>query len=245
MGTQATALESSMQLPPDAPRPDFRWTVSLPTTWRIIDLNPARTDAVISNLLRDDDLVPGARLKRSHQREVKLQMMEMATQARDAGSVLALILPGVLDDTVTAVTLLMRWVDSAPTSASVLGAQKQLGSPEDSTVEETNQGDAYLLVHSQREGGPITQRRTHYTHQAFIPVPNTTWTLVVSATAPSAESSDGVEAIVRRVAASFAVVPDDTQLTFSDDDETDGAGSGQTAFSRVWLSEEGELNNAR
>ena len=245
MGTQATALKPSMQLPPDAPRPDFRWTVSLPTTWRIIDLNPARTDAVISNLLRDDDLVPGARLKRSHQREVKQQMMEMATQARDAGSVLALILPGVLDDTVTAVTLLMRWVDSAPTSASVLGAQKQLGSPEDSTVEKTNQGDPYLLFHSQMEGGPVTQRRTLYTHQAFIPAPGTTWTLVVSATAPSAESSDGVEAIVRRVAASFAVVPDDTQLTFNNDDDADGASSAQTPFSRVWLSEEGEVNNAR
>lgn len=250
--TEATATRG-LELPPDAPKPDFRWTVSLPTTWRIIDLNPTRTDAVINNLLRDDDLVPGARLKRSHQREVKQAMVDMATQARDAGSLLALILPGISGEEVVAVTMLLRWVDSAPAAASVLDSQKQLGLPEDSTVEKTNQGDPYLLFHSQMEGGPITQRRTLYTHQAFIPAPGTSWTLVVSATAPNAETSESVEAIVRRAAASFVVVPDDAEFVFTDSDEitqadanqsSEPTSGGETTMSRVWLSKEGFTHNA-
>lgn len=238
---------TGVALPPDAPRPQFVWTVSLPLTWRAIDLHPQRTDASIANIMRDDDLVPGIRLKSAQKRQLKDAMTDMATQARDAGAVWVLALPGVHEEHVSVVTLLLRWSDSAPRQASVLDIQRQLGA--DTTgVEPTLNGDSYVLHSSTSLAGPVTQRRTVHTHQAFIPVPSTTWTLAVSATAPDADTGADVKAIVSRVAASLVAWPDITeQLREVQELPTEtavdpaapptGAGS-----SRVWVNSEGVMS---
>lgn len=239
---------TGVALPPDAPRPQFVWTVSLPLTWRAIDLHPQRTDASIANIMRDDDLVPGVRLKSAQKRELKAAITDMATQAREAGAIWVLALPGVHEEHVSVVTLLLRWSDSAPRQASVLDIQRQLGA--DTSVEPTLNGESFVLRSATSLAGPVTQRRTVHTHQAFVPVPSTTWTLAVSATAPDADTGEDVKAIVSRVAASVVAWPNITEqlreveeLELPTDSVADTDESPTEAgSSRVWVNSEGVMS---
>lgn len=207
MGSSATSVSSAVDLPPDSPRPPFTWTVSLPLNWRLVDLHPSRTDSVVANLLRDDDLVPGVRLSSAERRQMKEALLSMAKQAREAGTLLALVFPGIDNGVVAAVTLLIRWVDSSPNVASVMSAQIQFGG-DDTSVERTGKGASYVLRSSESLTGPVTDRRTAYTHQAFLPIASTTWTAVVSATAPSVETSEDTKNVVKRVTSSLIARPD-------------------------------------
>lgn len=234
-------------LPPDAPRPLFVWTVSLPLGWRVIDLDPRCTDASIANILRDDDVVPGVRLKSAQKRQLKEALASMAAEARKAGAVWVLVLPGVQEDYVSAVTLLLRWSDSAPRSASVLEIQRQLGA-DVTSVEPTLNGESYVLHSSSSLAGPVTDRRTVYTHQAFVPVPSTTWTLAVSATAPDADTGEDVKAIVGRVAASVVAWPEITEQLREVEQLPVGNVVDETAApvdaesSRVWVDSQGSVD---
>lgn len=242
-------------LPENAPRPPFVWSASLPTTWRIIDLDPSRMDSNIANLLRDDDLVPGVRLSSAQRRAMQQSLKDMATQAREAGVLLALVQPGVDDGEISVVPLLLRWADSTPVPASVLSAQKQVGSKADTSVEPTRSGESFLLACTEGQAGPLTQRRTVYHHQAFVPIASSTWTLTVSSTAPSESVSSEVRDIVARVAAS---VMGHTEITASttilsdavehekgveteENNEVEKPGAG---LSRVWVRGEGVYNHA-
>lgn len=206
--TTATDGKPLLSLPQHAPRPPFVWSAHLPTTWRFIDVDPARTDASVANLLRDDDLVPGVRLSSAQRRAMQQSFKEMATQAREAGILLALVLPGVDNGEISAVPLLLRWIDTAPAPASVLSAQQQLGAKAEASVASTNAGGSFLLASEQGLAGPLTQRRTVYHHQAFVPIASSTWTLAISSTAPSEDVSAEVRDIVVRVASSVVAHTD-------------------------------------
>ena len=138
---------------------------------------------------------------------MKEALLSMAKQAREAGTLLALVFPGIENGVVAAVTLLIRWVDSSPNVASVMSAQNQFGE-DDTSVERTGKGASYVLRSSESLTGPVTDRRTAYTHQAFLPIPSTTWTAVISATAPSAETSEDTKNVVKRVTGSLIARPD-------------------------------------
>ena len=89
-----------------------------------------------------------------------------------------------------------------------------------------------------------------HTHQAFVPVPSTTWTLAVSATAPDADTGEDVKAIVSRVAASVVAWPDITEqlreveeLELPTDSVADTEESPTEAgSSRVWVNSEGVMS---
>ncbi|AKK06272.1 hypothetical protein CMUST_09780 [Corynebacterium mustelae] len=190
---------------PDAPRPQFMWSASLPSTWRIIETHPARWKVCAERLVRD--YIPGVRLSASDRKLVMAKLEEVVAQSQKTGVLLALVQPGIVDEQVSAVTLLLRWVDTAPSPASVLAIEKELTS-KDPQVERTGNDVPYVVASTSHQAGPITNRRTVFTHQAYIPVSGTSWTLAVSATAPNKETSESVAAIVRRVVEGIKVYPD-------------------------------------
>lgn len=181
------------------------WSASLPSTWRIIETHPARWKVCAERLVQD--YIPGMRLSASDRRAVMAKLEEVVAQSQKAGVLLALVQPGIVDEKVSAVTLLLRWVDTTPSPASVLAIEKEL-TGKDPKVERTGSDVPYVFVSTSHQAGPITDRRTVITHQAYVPVSGTSWTLAVSATAPNKETSDSVAAIVRRVVEGIKVYPD-------------------------------------
>ncbi|GAA1475509.1 hypothetical protein P4N68_01500 [Corynebacterium felinum] len=190
---------------PDAPRPPFIWTAQLPTTWRFIETHPSRWKIAATRLA--DDYLPGVRLRSADKRAVLRQIEETVAQAQKTGVLMALVLPGIVEEELSAAVLLLRWIDSHPAPASIVAAQRELAQ-KNPQIERTGAGDSYVLVSHTLPTGPLTQRRTAYNHQAFYPIPNTTWTLVVSGSAPNEQLGELVADCVRRVITSVRAHPD-------------------------------------
>lgn len=199
-------VEPWVRYHPDAPRPGFVWNVRLPSSWRVVDIHPARWQVVVKRLA--DDYVPGVRLSAAQKRLVEQQLGQLVEQAQKAGALLVLVLPGVVDGEVSAATVVLRWADSAPIPASVISAERQLAGSRSCVVENTGRGDSYVFASATSQVGPVTDRRTAYTYQGFLPVASTTWTLAVSGSAPSEDTGEIVADIVRRIISSVRVFPD-------------------------------------
>lgn len=211
---------------PDAPRPSWAWGAQLPLNWRYVDTHPARWRTCVDRLA--DDYLPGVRLSSPQKKAVKAQLEQAVAQAQKAGVLVLLVLPGMEGEAASAATLLLRWVDSSPSPASVIAAQRQLQA-KDPVVERTGRGDSFVFASTTGLVGPVTDRRTFYTHQAFLPVAGTTWTLVVSGTAPSEETGAAVANVVRRLVSSVRTYTDTAGQRVNDftgiggaDDSADG-----------------------
>jgi len=111
--------ERFVELPPDAPRPSFLWNIHLPLLmWRYIDLHPSHCDACIDRL--SGDFVPGVRLRAGDRKVVRRRLGEVIAAAREAGVLLGLVLPGVLESgEVSSAVVLLRWHSVAPERACV------------------------------------------------------------------------------------------------------------------------------
>ncbi|WP_257160273.1 hypothetical protein [Corynebacterium cystitidis] len=218
---------------PDAPRPPFLWSAQLPVTWRVIDTHPAQWQLTVERVA--DDYLGGVRLSSAQKRAVKQQLEQVVQQCQKAGVLVALVLPGVVGEDVSAATLLFRWVDSSPAPASIVAAERQLQGKAP-VVEQTGRGDSFVFASMTGQVGPVSNRRTAYTYQALLPVAGTSWTLMVSGSAPSQDTGEIVADVVRRVVASVRPYPDTVGETLFDGaDRADGAGVGQDSDSYVAL----------
>ncbi len=91
---------------PDAPRPPFLWSAQLPVTWRVLDTHPAQWRLTVERVA--DDYLGGVRLSSAQKRAVKQQLEQVVQQCQKAGVLVALVLPGVIGEDVSAATLLFR-----------------------------------------------------------------------------------------------------------------------------------------
>ncbi|WP_314858064.1 hypothetical protein, partial [uncultured Corynebacterium sp.] len=101
-------LERSIELNPNVPRPNFLWYISLPLApWKFIDTHPAHADACIDRL--SGDFVPGMRLRAGDRKVVRRRLGEVIAAAQEAGVLLGLVLPGVLESgEVSSAAVLLR-----------------------------------------------------------------------------------------------------------------------------------------
>lgn len=217
----ANSVTSPVRFHPDAPRPRFLWQASLPTNWVRIDTHPEASPHRLSQIA--ENYIPGHRLKRAEQKLVLQQLEQLVKAARDGNILLTLILPGLSEDgQATSATLLLRWYDSSPEFAS-LRTVEQAFSTKDATTQQCTspKGTAYVHSSNTTQSGPISQRRTTFHHQALLPIPSTTWTLVISGSAPDEETGELLGNIVKRVANSVQAHPETLGETFEDLDLLD------------------------
>ncbi|MDO5669809.1 MAG: hypothetical protein Q4G50_07380 [Corynebacterium sp.] len=194
-----------LEFHPAAPRPDLLWRVQLPSTWILLDTHPATWRSQAERIA--EDYLPGHRLRAAEKRLIREQLTHTVTAAQDAGVLLTLVLPGLLDDgTVSAATLLLRWEDSAPRRASLAPAQHAFAHL-DPQIKRTPEGNSWLSVHQEALSGPLTNRRPVYTRQGYLPLPDSTWTLIISGSAPTVELAEIVGEVVARLVNSVRVVP--------------------------------------
>lgn len=227
---------TSVQFHPDAPRPRFPWRASLPSSWIYLNTHP--DSSKFQTQLIAENYIPGHRFSRSEQKLIVRQLEETISAARKSKVLLALIQPGVdSNGQPTAATLLLRWYDSSPDYASLATVKEAMSNQTASAHTEvtectTPQSVAYLMTSRVQNTGSITERRQIFHQQAFLPLPASTWTLVISGSTPDADSNAAMRDIVIRITNSVGVLdeqslPAPTDVSSADDallsaDETGG-----------------------
>ena len=201
--------ERFVELPPDAPRPSFLWNIHLPLLmWRFIDLHPSHRDACIDRL--SGDFVPGMRLRAGDRRVVRRRLGEVIAAAQEAGVLLGLVLPGVLESgEVSSAVVLLRWHSVAPERACVDPVLSRF-SRDDPQVVTLDGGGEFVVVERESVAGSVTDRRRVFHVEGFVPVVGSSWFLVVSASVPEVGMVGDVRAVVERMIQSLRVYPDIT-----------------------------------
>ncbi|SES25831.1 hypothetical protein [Corynebacterium cystitidis] len=190
----------------EAPRPPFKWRVELPPTFCVLDIHPETWRGRIDRTV--EAVFSGFRLKSAQKRQAGQILSQAVKAAQDAGAVAVLLKGGVVEGSVLSVaSLTFGWMDSSPQSASLVSVEEAC---QGALVEygRTRAGVGWVLAESTRQSGPMTDRRDVYVHQGFLPLAQTTWTLVVSGVAPSLETSETMRKIVTRVVNSVDTVDD-------------------------------------
>ena len=202
-------LEKAIELNPNVPRPNFLWYISLPLApWKFIDTHPAHADACIDRL--SGDFVPGMRLRAGDRKVVRRRLGEVIAAAQEAGVLLGLVLPGVLESGgVSSAAVLLRWHSVAPERACVDPVISKF-SRDNPQVATLDGGGEFVIVERESVAGSVTDRRKVFHVEGFVPVVGSSWFLVVSASVPEAEMVSDVRAVVERMIRSLRVYPDIT-----------------------------------
>lgn len=187
---------------PAALRPNMVWTVSLPTSWAFLDIRPDAwshsTDRII------DDFYLGRRLRPAERRTLRGKVEATVKGAQDAKVLMSFLLPGATDEgEVATCSLFLRWANTAPRRAGLRMITDTFAAGKELASFQSRFDQPYAMFSEVVKVGPYTDRRDMWNHQAFIPVDSTTWTLIVSASAPSEDTSESVREVVTRVAESF------------------------------------------
>jgi hypothetical protein len=202
-------LEKAIELNPNVPRPNFLWYISLPLApWKFLDTHPAHADTCIDRL--SGDFVPGMRLRAGDRKVVRRRLGEVIAAAQEAGVLLGLVLPGVLDSgEVSSAAVLLRWHSVAPERACVDPVLSKF-SRDNPQVATLDGGGKFVIVERESVAGSVTDRRRVFHVEGFVPVVGSSWFLVISASVPEAEMVSDVRAVVERMIQSLRVYPDIT-----------------------------------
>ena len=194
-------LEKAIELNPNVPRPNFLWYISLPLApWKFLDTHPAHADTCIDRL--SGDFVPGMRLRAGDRKVVRRRLGEVIAAAQEAGVLLGLVLPGVLESgEVSSAVVLLRWHSVAPERACVDPVLSRF-SRDDPQVAALDGGGEFVIVER--------DRRKVFHVEGFVPVVGSSWFLVISASVPEVGMVGDVRAVVERMIQSLRVYPDIT-----------------------------------
>jgi hypothetical protein len=194
-------------LDPHAPHPPFPWTLDLPPGWARLDTAPATWARSAVRLV--DGRLGGRELRPAERRAVLGVVEHLVGECQQAGAVLSLLLLGRLPDgTAGSAGLHLGWYDSAPGPAGLALVQDVL--PRTGTVEEvaTASGPALLHTDSVLTVPPGTARRVRSrVLQLFLPLPDTTWTAVLSGSTAHPDLQRPLDEAVRAVGASLRTDP--------------------------------------
>lgn len=206
--TSSTQHESrGLPTADDAPQPPFEWSISLPPTWRVLDLRPELTEDSARKLL-SDHLFEEAEFEENDKRQLTRHLVEIAEEARSQGALLALVFPGAYDSRLELIPLFLSWFNTAPHQAELLSWKKQLSDLGSTSIEPSAHGERYVLSTSEfTEPSPLGDQKL-YGHQAFIPIPGSTWTLSVTSATRISQMSDSVLDVVKQVASSTKGFPE-------------------------------------
>lgn len=173
-----------LQLNADAPHPPFAWYIDLPSDWALLETHPARWELSVSRLI--DDKLAGKRLKAADKREIAGHLADLVAAAQRAGTIISLVQIGQMSDGAFASAgLNVAWYNSAPeksSMATVRRAARGIG-----LLEEYDSPAGPFVFQSETQAIAVTPgslQRTHVTQlQAFLPLPDTTWTAIVASAA--------------------------------------------------------------
>jgi hypothetical protein len=192
-----------LTLDPAAPHPSFPWAIGVPPDWALLDTAPASWARSAVRLV--DDRFGAGSLRPAERRAVLGVVEQLVSDCQRAGAALSLLLLGRLPDgTVGSAGLHLGWYDSAPDPAGLAPVQDSL--PRTGTVEDvaTPIGPALLHTDTALIVPPGTARRVRSrVLQLFLPLPDTTWTAVLSGSTGHPGLHRPLEGAVREVGRSL------------------------------------------
>jgi hypothetical protein len=187
--------------------PPFGFRIEGPDEWALLETAPNRWRRSLERLLDP----PGGegRLPAPTRREAAGVLEDLVAVAQHAGVVLCLVKLG--RDRAGRLfygSLTLSWYDSTPVPADLAFARLVAG--EGDGVEELDTPTGPGLLQRTAEAVPPEWRElfgaeTAHAAQAFVPVPETRWTALVSGTTSDPGHADLLASLVRRMAGSLRV----------------------------------------
>lgn len=179
-----------LELHPDAVRPPFDWDIALPSDWAVLETHPSRWERQVDRIV--DDFFAGKKLPADVRRKLVATLGSYVATAQKEKILLSLVQVGVSPETkaVENISLQLMWTSSAPRPASMVPIRTAMAATKGSVEELTTPtGQAYGLVSISKKNPFDSSAVAVDTVQGFYPLPGTTWTLVVSLSAPASLSS--------------------------------------------------------
>lgn len=199
---------TGLQLNPDAAHPPFGWTVDLPADWTVLDTNPASWTRGADRLI--DERLAGQRLKSADRRAVRHALDELVAAAQRGNVLLSLIQIGQLSGGgIATAGLNIAWYDSTPDLAGLALVRQAIGAQGVVSEHETELGTIVLQSDHLSLVPPGSDSRVGMTSmQAFLPIPDQPWTLVVASVAAQPAMHDVLHMLVLAVASSVRPISD-------------------------------------
>ena len=189
-------------------QPPFAFRIQGPDDWMLLETAPNTWERSVERLLGDRAVALG-RLPGRQRRQLMLLLEDMVAAAQQTGVVLSLVkLARDADDRLFCGSLALSWYDAAPVSADLAFARLAAGDA--GRVEELDTPAGPALLRRETLPRPIPAAELFgdgMTHsvQAFLPVPGTSWTALVTGTVGHADHADLLDLLVRRMAGSLRV----------------------------------------
>lgn len=191
---------------PHAPHPPFSWYVSIPSAWALLDTNPATWQLSVTRLV--DERFAGRSLRAADRRAVHTFLEQLVADCQRAGTVLSMVQLGRMSTgEVGSAGLHLAWYHSGHQAASLAMVRESL--PRSGLVEEwdTPVGTALLHVDQAATTPPGgTLRIRSRVQQVYLPLPDTTWTAVLSAATPHPEMHTVLDDVLKAVVTSILPV---------------------------------------
>lgn len=189
--------------------PPFAYRVEAPDDWAQLETAPNRWERSVQRIL--DDQADAARLPSAVRRGAASILADVVALAQQTGVVLCLAkLATDRNGQAFCGTLSLAWYDSAPVAADLPFARLVAGGDARQGLEldtfETPIGPALLRREPTTvpaEWGQLFPGRHAHTAQAFVPIPDTSWTALVSGTVGHPDHAELLGRLVRRMAATI------------------------------------------
>lgn len=221
--TLLSELTDRLELNPDATYPPFPVYLAVPTTWTLLDTNPATWQRSAERMV--DETFHGSRVTGKERRQVIGFFGQLVEQCQQAGSALSILQVGRLREGVAAsLGVHIAFVDEQ-TESTVGRIRDSL--PRTGTVVELDSGVGPALQRSERTtfmppgSGELVSMTSI---QIFAPIQGTSWTVVLATASAHPELTEPVTMLLQNIAVSLRLTkdpdadPDDDK--HSDDNET-------------------------
>ena len=189
-------------------RPPFAFRIEGPDDWMLLETAPNTWERSLERLLADRAAELG-RLPGRHRRQLLTLLEDMVAAAQQTGVVLSLVkLARDAGDRLFCGSLALSWFDAAPVRADLAFARLAAG--DGGRVEELDTPAGPALLRRERLPQPIPAAEllgdgASHSAQAFLPVPGTSWTALVTGTVGHAGHADLLDRLVRRMVGSLRV----------------------------------------
>jgi len=202
VSTLAELATERIGLNPDAPQPPFPIWLGLPADWSLLDTNPATWKRSVETLL--DTTFRASRLRGPERREVVQFFDQLVADCQRAGAAISLIRVGRRSEGGAAsLGIHLAFADEGrPSSlARVRDTLPRTGS----TAEIVSGVGPAVLQRDRMTMVPpgATEVVALTSLQVFIPIPDTTWTALLSTATAYPELTEPMENLLRMIAAQF------------------------------------------
>jgi hypothetical protein len=189
-------------------QPPFAFRVQGPDDWMVLETAPNTWKRSVERLLADRAVALG-RLPGHGRRQLMTLLEDVVAAAQQTGVVLSLVkLARDAGGRLFWGSLALSWCDAAPVPADLAFARLAAG--DTGRVEEldTPAGPALLRRETLPQPAPVAElfgERAVHSAQAFLPVPGTSWTALVTGTVARADHTELLDLLVGRMVGSLRV----------------------------------------